>query len=104
MADDMTLKIILHAPTPAALGRARNNAINVMREAPNAQVRIVVNAQAVAAVLDADAEELDALTWLCPVTLLGTNRESRTPLHVLPGAAVLEIARMQQAGWVYIRA
>ena len=100
----MSLKIILHAPTPAALGRARNNAINVMREAPDAQVRIVVNAQAVAAVLDAAEEEMDALTWLCPVTLLRTNRVSRAPLQVLSGAAVLEVARMQQAGWVYIRA
>ena len=100
----MSLKIILHAPTPAALGRARNNAINVMREAPDAQVRIVVNAQAVAAVLDAAEEEMDALTWLCPVTLLRTNRESRAPLQVLSGAAVLEVARMQKGGWVYIRA
>lgn len=100
----MTLKIILHAPTPAAWERARNSAVNVMREAPDAEVRIVVNAQAVAAALDTADEELDAMTWLCPLTLHRTNRESRMPLNVLPGAAVLEIARMQQAGWIYIRA
>lgn len=98
------LKVILHAPTPAALERARNNAANLRRSAPDADVRIVANAQAVAAALDAPHEELDPITWVCPNTLARTNRENREPLHVLAGPAVLEIARMQQAGWAYIRA
>lgn len=98
------LKVILHAPTPTALERARNNAANLRREAPEAHVRIIVNAQAVAAALDVAHPDLDGLTWVCPNTLARTNRENRSPLRILDGAAVLEIARLQQHGWAYIRA
>ena len=98
------LKALLHAPTPAALERARNNAANLKREAPGAQVRIVANAQAVAAALDAPHAELDALTWVCSITLARTGRENRPPLHPTPGPAILEIACLQQQGWLYIRA
>jgi len=97
------LRVILHAPTPAALERARNNAINLRREDPEADVRIIVNAQAVATALDVAQPDLDTLTWVCPNTLAKTNRENRPPLHLLGGAAVLEIARLQRDGWIYIR-
>src|SRR3546814_8579953 len=63
------LKVILHAPTPAALERARSNAANLRREVPEVDVRIIVNAQAVAAALDVVHTDLDALTWVCPNTL-----------------------------------
>lgn len=97
------LKMILHAPSSAALERARNNAINLRREAPEVDVRIIVNAQAVAAALDVAHPDLDVLTWVCPNTLAQTNRENRPPLRLLDGAAVLEIARLQRDGWTYIR-
>ena len=97
------LKVVLHAPTPAALDRARNNARNLKRQRPQTNVRIIVNAEAVAQALDAAHPEADALTWLCPNTLARTNRENREPLHVLAGAAVLELAELQRNGWVYIR-
>lgn len=100
----LVLKVILHAPTATALERARNNAANLRRGAPDADVRIVVNAQAVAAALDTAHGELDSITWVCPNTLARTERENREPLQVLSGPAVLEIALMQQAGWIYIRA
>lgn len=98
------LRIVLHAPTPAALERARNNALNVKRERPETDVRIIVNAGAVAAALADAHPEADALTWLCPNTLARLNKENRPPLRVLAGAAVLELADMQRNGWVYIRA
>ncbi|MFT0546225.1 hypothetical protein ACMHYO_07725 [Allopusillimonas ginsengisoli] len=97
------LKVILHAPTPAALERARNNAANLRRESSDVDVRIIVNAQAVAAALDVVHPEMDTLTWLCPNTLSKIDRENRVPLRLLAGPAVLEIARLQQAGWRYIR-
>jgi len=97
------LKVLLHAPTPAALERARNNAVNLRREDPAAEVRIIVNAQAVAMALDVENPDLDTLTWVCPNTLAKTNRENRPPLRLLQGAAVLEIARLQGDGWAYIR-
>lgn len=103
-SEQKTLRVILHAPTANALERARNNAANLLRGDPDANVRVIANAQAVAAALDASHEELDPITWVCPNTLAKTNRENREPLRVLSGPAVLEIARMQQEGWVYIRA
>lgn len=98
------LQVVLHAPTPGALERARNNAANLLQEAPAAQVRIVANAQGVAAALDKAHAALDPLTWLCPSTLQRIGRENRAPLQVLASPAVLAIARLQQEGWIYIRA
>lgn len=104
MTDQTVLKVVLHAPTADALQRARSNAGNLLREAPAAQVKIVLNAQAVTAALDEPHDECDAITWLCPNTLKRANRQNREPLQVLAHGAVLELARLQQDGWVYIRA
>lgn len=98
------LRVLFHAPTAAALARARNNATNLKRASPNAEVRIIANAQAVAPALDTVHELQDPVTWLCPISLAGAKRATREPLQVLPGPAVLEIAQLQQAGWAYIRA
>ncbi len=97
------IKVLLHAPTATALQRARNNARNLQKEVPGAEIRIVVNAEAVAAALDA-ADDTDGMTWVCPNTLARLGRPLREPLKLLPGAAVLELVRMQQTGWAYIRA
>lgn len=104
MVECSTMKVILHAPTPGALARARNNATNLKREKPDADVRIVANAEAVAAALDEPYPDTDMLIWLCPNTLKRSGREIRDPVQVLEQAAVLAIAHMQQAGWVYVRA
>ncbi len=98
------LKVILHAPSATALQRARNNALNLRREVPAADVRIIVNAEAVGAALDQQHPETDASTWICPNTLARLNRENRAPLRVLERGAVLELVRLQQRGWQYIRA
>lgn len=97
------IRLILHAPSPASLERARNNAVNLRRADPEADVRIIVNAEAVAAALDVTHPEADACTWLCPNTLARINRKQRQPLQMLGGSAVLEIALMQGDGWAYIR-
>ena len=98
------LRTVLHAPSSAALARARSNALNLRREAPDAEVRIVLNADAVAAALDTPHPRTDALTWLCPNTLAKSGRSAAAPLQVLPVGAVLALAQMQQQGWVYLRA
>ena len=84
--------------------RARSNALNLGREAPDAEVRIVLNADAVAAALDTPHPRTDPLTWLCPNTLAKSGRSAADPLQVLPVGAVLALAQMQQQGWVYLRA
>ncbi|WP_284335915.1 hypothetical protein [Comamonas sp. NoAH] len=97
------LHIILHAPDAEGLQRARMNAVNALRAAPQTQVRILVNAAAVAAALDTPHEQADTLTYLCPNTLAQLQRECRTPLQVLSEPAVLALARLQAYGWAYIR-
>lgn len=98
------LKIVLHAPTPGAVGRARSNAANLRKEHPAAEVRIVVNADAVREVLDAPDQASDPLTLVCPNTLARMGRSAPAPLTVLAQGAVLALARMQAEGWCYIRA
>ena len=97
------IRIILHAPTASAVARARNNAANLMKQPAPVEVRIVVNAEAVGAVLDAPDAAGDALTFVCPNTLSRTGRSAPAPLTVLDESAVLAIARMQADGWRYIR-
>lgn len=98
------LKILLHAPTPGALARARSNANNLKKHSPAPEVRILLNADAVAAALDHPDESSDALTMLCPNTLQRIGRQARAPLTVLQEGSVLALARMQGEGWRYIRA
>lgn len=98
------LKIVLHAPTAAALARARSNAANLVKHSPATQLRIVLNAEAVAAALDHPDEAADGLTLLCPNTLQRIGRAARAPLTVLGEGSILALARMQREGWQYIRA
>lgn len=98
------IRIVLHAPTAAAVPRARNNAANLLKQPAPVEVRIVVNAEAVRAVLDAPDAAGDALTLVCPNTLSRIGRSASEPLTMLDEAAVLAIARMQADGWHYIRA
>lgn len=98
------LHIVLHAPTPDALARARNNAVNLLKDAPHANVRIIVNSKAVAATLDDPNSETDAITWVCPNTLKNLDRCVSAPQRVLAQGAVSELVRMQSEGWFYIRA
>lgn len=97
-------RILLHAPTAGALTRARSNAANIAMNAPHRTVRIVVNSEAVAAVLDAPDATADGLTWVCPNTLAKIGRTAPDPLTVLPDGAVLAIAHLQMEGWCYVRA
>lgn len=104
MSDDTQLLILLHAPTAAALARARSNAANLARSGLKPAVHIVVNAQAVAAVLDDPEPVNDRVTLVCPNTLNKIGRTAGDPLTVLPEGAVLALARMQGEGWAYVRA
>ncbi len=103
-APTQKLNVILHAPTANALQRARNNARNLKKEVPLADIRIIVNAEAVAAALEVADASLDEITWICPNTLQRLGKTLREPLNLLPDPAILELVRLQQSGWVYIRA
>lgn len=99
---DSPLFVIIHAVDAESLRRARNNAANLLHAEPQATVEIVVNAQAVAAALDAPHAQ-DSLLRVCGNTLTKLNRQAPAGIRVV-AAAVVHIARRQQAGWAYIRA
>jgi uncharacterized protein len=95
--------VLIHAPTAAAVVRARNNAANLLAAESQALVRILVNAEGVAAVLDTPREDTDPLTLVCAKTLDRIGRSASAPLQVIP-ASIVALAQMQRDGWIYIRA
>lgn len=97
------IKVILHAPDAEGYQRACNNARNILKVDETVQIKIILNAGAVAAALDAPANELDQITWLCPVTLHHLERTPRSPMKALAHSAAYEMALMQSEGWSYIR-
>lgn len=97
------LRVLIHAPTAAALLRARNNALNLLRAAPDAEVRIIVNAEAVGVLLDSPRPDTDGITLVCGNTLQKLGRAAPPPLQAV-GAAIVAIAEMQRDGWSYVRA
>jgi NitT/TauT family transport system ATP-binding protein len=65
----MALRLLIHAPTVAALARARSNARNLLRADPTAEVEIVVNGGAVAAAIETGEVEPQLLRkrWFLPI-------------------------------------
>lgn len=99
-----SVKILLHAPSPSAVARARSNAANLAKESASLQVRIVVNGtDAVSFLLDTP-DQADTVTLICPNTLRRLEKSAPSPLTILGEGAVLAIAHMQQEGWLYVRA
>lgn len=99
----MTIRVVLHAPTEAALGRARSNARNLRAAQPEAEIVIVVNADGVRAALDTRDSETDDHLRICSNTLAARSLEAPDHLTTVP-AAVETLARLQVEGWAYIRA
>lgn len=97
----MTLRLLIHAPTPASLARARANARNLLRAAPKTEVEIIANAAAVMAAIEAG--ETAAPLILCANTLAAQGQAVPEGARVVP-AAVLHIAQRQAEGWGYMRA
>src|SRR5690554_2937023 len=100
--DSVALRVLLHAPTASAVLRARNNAFNLLKSAPDSEVRIVVNADGVASMLDDPHPEADVFALVCENTLKRLGRQAPPSLLTIPNA-ILAIAKMQQDGWLYIR-
>lgn len=96
------LSLVIHAPTTTSLDRARRNAANFKKLAPDAQIEIALNAAAVAAAL-ADPRATDEYIVLCQNTLTATGATAPETLRVVP-SVVLHIAQRQAEGWGYLRA
>lgn len=99
----MSLRVVIHAPTAAALKRARSNARNLLRAEPDVQVRIIANAEAAAAALTTPDAETDQHLALCLNSLKAQGLSAPVGIATVP-AAVVELARLQADGWAYIRA
>lgn len=97
------MRILIHAHTQGGLARARNNAVNLKKDTPDAEVLIVANADGVAAVLDAPHPDTDALTLVCASTLQRLDRSAQEPLRTVR-SGIAAIVEMQREGWLYVRA
>src|SRR5690625_7376003 len=94
-------RVLLHASTPEALNRARNNAVNLAKQWPNSEVEIVANAGAVRAALE-QTHATDACLRLCENTLQRLDLQCPEHLQTVP-AAVVWIVERQKQGWHYLR-
>jgi intracellular sulfur oxidation DsrE/DsrF family protein len=97
------LKLLLHAPTAGALARARRNAANALRERPDVELRIIVNADAVTAALAEPDPTVDRHLVFCQNSLARAGAQPPRGAMTAP-TAVFAIAEWQQQGWIYIRA
>lgn len=97
------LRVLIHAPTAGAVARARNNAANLLKAAPDCAVLILVNADGVATALDTPRPDTDCVTLLCENTLQRIQRVAPEPFRTV-STSILAIAEMQREGWCYVRA
>lgn len=96
------MKIVLHAPSIDGVRRARSNALNLAKDFPDLEVKIVINADGVPAALDQPDEKTDALLLVCRNTLAKLGREAAPHLTTV-ASGVMALAQMQVEGWTYIR-
>lgn len=99
----MTMRVVLHAPTVGALRRARSNLRNLLAADSATEARIVANADGVTAAIAEPDSETDRYLYLCENTLCARNLTPPQGTSTVP-VAVHELARLQDAGWCYIRA
>lgn len=99
----MSVKLLIHAPEPDALKRARANARNLLKEHPDAEVEIVVNAGAIKEALISAGDVTDNQLVLCNNSLIAHDLE-KPEYGVVVKAAVSHIVERQQQGWAYMRA
>lgn len=96
-------RILIHAPTRTSVTRARNNAANLRKLEPEAEVLILVNAEGVEGLLEAPREDMDGITLVCENTLNRIGKTAPAPLRTVP-SSIVALARMQGEGWLYVRA
>lgn len=97
------LRVVIHAPTPGALARARSNARNLLAARPEAHVLILANAGGVAAALEAPDADTDAYLRLCANTLARQSLTAPAGIATVP-AVIVALAEFQAEGWQYVRA
>jgi len=97
------VKLIVHAPTPAALARARRNVVNLLAADPDAEIELVVNGEGAGAALESPDPSTDKYLLVCANSLAASGVPAPVGTRTV-GAAVLHIAQRQADGWSYFRA
>ena len=95
------LRGLIQAPTLGGITHARNNLVNLKKDAPPAEMLVVTNADGVAAVLDAPMPATDALTLVCANTLQRLGRRAQEPLRTVR-SRIAAIVEMQREDWLYV--
>lgn len=95
--------LIIHAPTEAALKRARSNYRNYRKLKPDVEIVIVVNGPAARTVIDLPDEDTDNVLLLCENSLIAQNLTAPPNIKTIR-AAIVALDEMQLAGWRYVRA
>jgi intracellular sulfur oxidation DsrE/DsrF family protein len=96
-------RLIIHAPTRAALTRARRNLANLLAADPAAKVELVVNGEAAKAEIEDPDPTTRPYLVLCRNSLNAAGLTPPDDARVTQ-AAVLYIAERQAEGWAYFRA
>lgn len=94
---------MIHAPTAAALARARRNLRNYLAVEPGAEVELVANAEAARTALAEPDAATDARLVLCRNSLDQAGLTAPAGMATV-AAAIQHIARRQAEGWSYFRA
>jgi len=98
------VRLLIHAPTPASLERARSNARNLLKADPSAEVEIVANAAGARAAIEGPpTPEGETAPILCGNSIANQGLTAPEGARVID-AAVLYIAQRQAEGWAYLRA
>jgi intracellular sulfur oxidation DsrE/DsrF family protein len=96
-------QLLIHAPTVDALKRAQNNARNLLKLEPDAQVEIVVNGPAMAVAVTLTDEDILSRLVMCRNSLQAQSLTAQADVKQVD-AAVQYLAHQQAAGWSYLRA
>ncbi|MBJ7555969.1 hypothetical protein [Marinomonas spartinae] len=96
-------QLLIHAPTVDALKRAQNNARNLLKLEPDAQVEIVVNGPAMSLAVTLNDEDILSRLVLCRNSLRAQGLTAQPQVKEVD-AAVQYLAQQQLKGWSYIRA
>jgi intracellular sulfur oxidation DsrE/DsrF family protein len=99
----MTIALLIHAPTGAALKRGRNNLLNLLKSEPNSKIELVANSEGALQALSTPDPEVDNFLVLCENSLKIANLVAPDEIRTVK-AAILHIALRQSEGWVYLRA
>lgn len=97
------MKLIIHAPTAAALTRAKRNLQNLVKADRSVEIELVINGEAVATEMTNPDDEFRDYLVVCENSLAAAKLDAPANVKKTP-AAILHILKRQSEGWAYFRA